>query len=118
MNQKNERRRLGEMLRLSVRFANGRSAGFVTDVRLGATDRVRGLHSELATEGLVVGRRRHGSMLGYDRKPEQGPLMVRLIVRALHRHTGYVPWTDVRDIDWDERVLNLRVDRLDRLESR
>lgn len=116
MNQKSERRRLGEMLGLSVRFADGRSAGFVNDVRLGSTDRVRGLHSELATEGLVVGQRRHGSMLGYDRNAEQGPLMVRLVVRALHRHAGYVPWTSVRDIDWDEGVLTLRVDRLDRLE--
>lgn len=117
MNQKNEARRLSELLGLAVQFADGRAAGFVNDVRLGSTDRVRGLHCELATEGLVVGRRRHGSLLGYDRRPRQGPVMVRLLVRALHRHSGYVPWTSVRDIDWDQGVLSLRVDRLDRLED-
>src|SRR4051794_29122824 len=44
-----------------------------------------------------------------------GPWLLRVIVRALHRHTGYVTWDDVEQIDWDAGTLRLRVTALRRL---
>lgn len=41
-----------------------------------------------------------------------GPVLVRLLVRALHRHTGYVAWSDVGEVDWDAGVVRLGVDGL------
>jgi len=35
-------------------------------------------------------------MLGYDRRDQQGPWLVRLIVRRLHRRLLVVPWEAVR----------------------
>ncbi|HEY4315794.1 MAG TPA: hypothetical protein VGO19_09840, partial [Actinomycetes bacterium] len=46
-----------------------------------------------------------GSMLGYDRRAEQGPWLVRVLVRALHSHAGYVPWADVEAIDLERREI-------------
>jgi sporulation protein YlmC with PRC-barrel domain len=109
-------RLLHELIGLQVRFADGRNAGNVHDVRLAPSDRVRGVLSELVTDGLVVGRPRPGTLLGYDRSPEQGPAIVRVLVRVIHRHTGYVPWTSVVAVDFDSGEVRLSVDSLDRLE--
>lgn len=124
MNQKNEYdehsaspRQLHELIGVPVRFANGEPAGYVNDVRLAPSQRVRGPLSELVTDGLVIGARKHGTLLGYDRKREQGPLIVRAAVLALHRHSGYVPWTSVSDVDPDGALVRLRVDSLESLEA-
>lgn len=42
----------------------------------------------------------------------QGPWIIRLILRVLHRHTGYVAWDDVDRIDWDGRVVHLCTNEL------
>jgi hypothetical protein len=110
-------RRLHELIGLEVRYAGGAHAGSVNDVRLAPSDRVRGVLSELVTDGLVVGRQRPGTLLGYDRRREQGPLIVRAMVLALHRRTGYVPWGSVATVDFDARVVQLSVDSLERLEE-
>ncbi|HET6627789.1 MAG TPA: hypothetical protein VFG63_15465 [Nocardioidaceae bacterium] len=109
--------RLSSLIGLPVRFANGQHAGYVNDVRFAPSDRVRGSLSELVTHGLVVGRHRRGTMLGYDRRREQGPLLVRVVVRAIQRDTGYVPWTSVRDVGPGDGVVQLSVDALDELED-
>lgn len=85
-------RALAELLRSTVRDRDGRVLGGVLDVRLDERHRVA---------GLVVGPGRPGSMLGYDRSTDQGPALVRVVVRWLHRHAVYVRWEHVDAIDWD-----------------
>jgi len=110
--------RLSDLLGMEVRFADGSTGDRVTDVRLVPGDRVRGQLSELVTEGLVVGRARPGTLFGYDREPEQGPWLVRTVVRLLHRHTGYAEWRDVDRVDWEGRIVHLRTTALRELQRR
>jgi hypothetical protein len=106
------RHRLSDLLGMQVVFADGRDGDQVVDVRMVRGDRVRGTMSELVVDGFIIGRRRPGTLFGYDRNPSMGPWVLRVIVRALHRRTGYVDWSDVRRVDWDTRTLRLRVDGL------
>jgi hypothetical protein len=106
------RHRLVDLLGMRVRYADGRDGDQVTDVRLVPSSRLRGQLSELVVDGFVVGKQRPGTLFGYDRHPEQGPWVIRAIVRFLHRHTGYLTWDDVDRVDWDARVVHLRVEEL------
>jgi hypothetical protein len=111
------RHRLGDLLAMHVRFADGRDGDNVVDVRLVPSDQVRGQLDELVTEGLIIGRRRPGTLLGYDRDPGQGPWVIRSLIRLVHRNTGYVEWGDVEAVDWDAKVVRLRVSSLRELKS-
>lgn len=106
------RHRLNDILGMRIRFADGRDGDRVLDLRLSPSQRVTGPLAELAVEGVIAGKARPGTLFGYDRNREQGPWPIRTIVRALHRHTGYVSWHHVDRIDWDTRVLYLRVNEL------
>jgi len=64
------RRRLNDMLHLAVRGPAGQAWGHVLDVRL---RRLPTEHLRLVVEGLVVGRGRPGSYLGYDRTGDRSP---------------------------------------------
>ena len=99
------RRRLNDLLHLQVRGPAGEPWGQVLDVRL---RRLPSEHLQLLVEGLVVGRGRPGSYLGYDRSGDQGPWLLNRIVRRIHRHSGYLPWSDVMGIDWEGRTLSGR----------
>jgi hypothetical protein len=110
------RHRVNDLLGMRVEFSDGRAGDQVTDVRLVAGDRVRGSLSELVVEGMVIGRRRPGTLLGYDRRPQQGPWMVRVIMRFVHRHTGYAEWSDIERLDWQSRTVHLRTAELRRLQ--
>ena len=103
------RHRLDRLLGCHVRFADGRDGDLVIDATMTRTD-PHDQSSALRVEGLVIGRRRPGTLFGYHRHPKQGPWLVRIIVRALHRHTVYVDWDDVRHVDWDARLVQLGVD--------
>ena len=96
-------RRLVDLLHMQVRDPDGRVLGRVNDLRLSPTRAVRGVAAELMVDGIIVDGNHPGSLLGYDRRSEQGPWLVRVAVRALHRHAGYLPWEAVADIDWDDR---------------
>lgn len=98
------RRRLNDVLHLAVRGPAGEEWGQVLDVRL---RRLPSEHLRLVVEGLVVGQGRPGSYLGYDRDDEQGPWLLNRLVRRIHRRSGYLPWSDVLGIDWDERVMSV-----------
>ncbi|HEX5533481.1 MAG TPA: hypothetical protein VFX33_07050 [Actinomycetales bacterium] len=74
--------------------------------------------SELVLEGFVIGKRRPGTYFGYDRHASMGPWVLRTIIRALHRHTGYLGWAEISEIDWHARVLRLRVNELTQLAPR
>jgi hypothetical protein len=106
------KRRLSELIGMQVRFADGDEGREVIDVRLSATGTVTGHLPELAVSGLLVGRVRPGTLFGYDRDPDMGPWMIRTIVRAIHRHTGYLEWSDVEQIDWDAGVVRVRIDKV------
>lgn len=101
--------RMTELVGMHVRFSDGRDGDQVIDLRLSPSARVPGPLAEYVVEGLLVGKMRPGTLFGYDRHPQQGPWMIRTVVRFLHRHTGYVTWADVDHIDWDARVVHLRV---------
>lgn len=92
------RRLVGHLLGAEVIGPDGEHLGDVLDVRLEP-----GAGHELVLTSLLVGRGRPGSYLGYDRSAEQGPWLVRRIVRRLHRHSGMVAARDIETIDWDER---------------
>jgi hypothetical protein len=111
-------RRLVEMLGMEVRAPDGALLGRVNDLRLSPGQRVTGVTAELVVDGLVVANRHAGSMLGYDRRAEQGPWLVRAVVRALHRHTGYLPMAAVTEIDWDADVMQTSAEELLPLEGR
>lgn len=109
--------RMTDLLGMGVRFADGRDGDQVTDVRLAPATRVPGPLAELVVDGLVVGRRRPGTLFGYARNPGQGPWMVRSVVRLLHRHTGYLAWEDVDHVDWAAGVVHVRRTELRELTS-
>jgi hypothetical protein len=95
------RHRMTDLLGMRVRFADGGDGGGggVVDVRLAPSTRVPGPLAELVVDGLVVGRRRPGTLFGYDRHPDQGPWAIR---------TGYLAWEDVERVDWDTRTVHVR----------
>jgi hypothetical protein len=104
-------RRLGDLLRMRVRFASGNDAGFVNDVRVLAQAGTLG-YGGLVVDGIIVADRHVGSLLGYERRREQGPWILGAVVRFLHRRAGYVEWSEVDHVDWDGEVVVLRVDVL------
>lgn len=111
----NSAHRISELLGCKVITCDGRELGVVKDVRLAPTSAVAGLRAELIVAGLVVGKRHTGALLGYDRQPEQGPWLVRAVVRWLHRDSGYLPWHVIRDIGWSDGVLHSMTNELEPL---
>jgi sporulation protein YlmC with PRC-barrel domain len=99
--------RLGDLLGLPVVGSSGRALGRVIDVRVTGRGDV---------DGFVVGRGGPGSMLGYDRRRDQGPWLLAALVRWLHRHSGYAARSDVSQFDWGHRLV-LSTDRLAELRS-
>jgi sporulation protein YlmC with PRC-barrel domain len=84
--------RASELLGRNVRAADGRSIGIVADIRCVLDGPLRGALCAPRVTALVVSRRHTGSMLGYDRRDQQGPWLVRVLVRRLHRHQQIIPW--------------------------
>ena len=106
-----DRRRLVDLLGRPVVGPDGARLGFLADVRLAPTAAVDGVFPRLVVDGLVVDGRHVGSMLGYERRAEQGPWLLRRIVRRIHRDAGYLPWDAVARVDWDAEQVH--VDRRD-----
>jgi sporulation protein YlmC with PRC-barrel domain len=98
-----ERHRLGELLGMKVRTADGDGLGEVIDVRLEPRSMTR--NPRLLLTALVVGHGRPGSLLGYDRGDFTGPWLVRRVVRWLHRHTGTLGVDRIERIDWEDAHL-------------
>jgi sporulation protein YlmC with PRC-barrel domain len=66
----------------------------------------RGSHDRLVIRSLLIGRGRPGSLLGYDRRTQQGPGLVRAVVGRLHRQTGIVGIEEAQ-ILWNRRQVRL-----------
>lgn len=91
--------RITDLLGATVTGPDGR-LGRVLDVRLEPTPHPE---SSLRVVGLLVGRALPGTLLGYDRREEQGPWLLARLVRTIHRHTFALGFEDVDDIDWDAK---------------
>jgi hypothetical protein len=78
-----------------VSDADGTNLGVVTDLRCVQDGPLRGSMAAPRVHQLIVSRRRVGSLLGYDRREQQGPWIVRIIVRRLHRQLVFIPWENV-----------------------
>jgi sporulation protein YlmC with PRC-barrel domain len=89
--------RLTELLGRPVVDSTGARVGGVADVVL----------DQLSVAGLVVARRRHARLLGYER--ELRPVLLRGLARLLAGDVLAVDWADVAEVS-AERVL-LRVPR-------
>jgi sporulation protein YlmC with PRC-barrel domain len=76
--------------------SGGRQVGIVTDLRCVQDGPVRGSMAAPRVHSVIVSGRRTGSMLGYDRRDQQGPWLIRVIVRWLHRKSTIVAWESLR----------------------
>jgi hypothetical protein len=86
-----------DLIGLDVLDRGGRHLGVVTDLRCVQDGPRRGSMAAPRVDALLLSRRHTGSMLGYDRRDQQGPWLVRAVVRALHRHLAVIPWSAVAD---------------------
>lgn len=100
--------RLSRLTGMDVVDPDRKRRGRVLDARFEPDDEGR-----LVLCSLIVGHGRPGSILGYDRREEQGPWLVRTIVRWLHRHSAIVDAEDA-DIDWAGETVLLRSRPTDR----
>jgi hypothetical protein len=107
--------RLNDLLGLPVESPGGRTLGHVNDVRLRPSQAVRGLRSELVIDGLIIADRHAGSLLGYDRRAEQGPWLVRRVVRYLPERRLCPLGRGARGYLGEDGKVVLSVDRLDDL---
>jgi sporulation protein YlmC with PRC-barrel domain len=108
-------RSLNQLLQMPVQDPAGRRLGRVLDVRLERETTEPG--QRIRVIGLVVGRGRPGSYFGYDRRPDMGPWLVRVVVRWLHRHSAYVDLADLVEMDWTVGVVRVDPTRMQPLEA-
>jgi hypothetical protein len=86
-------------LRRPVYDSTGAALGYVTDLRCVQDGPLRGAMCAPRVHALVVSRHRVGSLLGYDRREQQGPWLIRVIVGRLHRNLQVIPWSAVDSHD-------------------
>jgi sporulation protein YlmC with PRC-barrel domain len=103
------RRLVDDLLGADILGPDDEHLGHVLDVRLRPSEDQH--DPALVLTDLLVGRGRPGSYLGYARADDQGPWLVRSIVRRLHRDSGMVAATDIDSIDWDHRQVRSRAGR-------
>ena len=94
--------RLGSLAGMTVHEPDARQAGHVLDARFEPTG-----DGTLVLRSLLVGRGGPGSLLGYDRRADQGPRMIATIVRLWHRDTRVVDITSAQ-ILWNNEQVRLR----------
>jgi sporulation protein YlmC with PRC-barrel domain len=100
--------RLSELLGADVVDAAGEPVGRVTDVRLAQTGPVgTGVLARFVVESLLVSPHHTGSLFGYERRHDQGPALLRAVVRWLHRRAVMVRWADVEEWDVGARRVTL-----------
>jgi sporulation protein YlmC with PRC-barrel domain len=93
--------RLGTLTGMEVLEPNGHSAGRVLDARFNPSP-----NRQLTLEALVVGHGHPGSLLGYDRRPDMGPWVLRRAVGWLHRRSRLVDAKHAK-ILWNNREVHL-----------
>jgi sporulation protein YlmC with PRC-barrel domain len=93
--------RFGRLTGMDVIGPDGNRLGRVLDARF-----ERDPAGRLSLASLVVGHGRPGSLLGYDRRGERGPWLVKTLVLWLHRHSAIVG-AGHADINWDAHEVRL-----------
>jgi sporulation protein YlmC with PRC-barrel domain len=96
-----EARRLGRLTGMRVHGPDGADVGRVLDARFEPDPAGR-----LVLAALIIGHGRPGSLLGYERRSERGPWLVRVVVRWLHRHAAIVEAAHA-DISWETSTVRL-----------
>ncbi|MEP6598513.1 MAG: PRC-barrel domain-containing protein [Actinomycetota bacterium] len=89
--------RASDLIGLDVYDAAGKNLGVVTDLRCVQDGPLRGSMQAPRVAELIVSRRHTGSLLGYDRRSQQGPWLIRAVIQRLHRHAVLVPWGSIAD---------------------
>ena len=97
-----EGHRLGRLTGMDVLGPDDERIGRVLDARFEPHD-----DGSLVLCSLIVGHGRPGSLLGYDRRGDQGPWLVRTVVRRLHRHSVIAP-AATAEISWADGSVRLR----------
>ena len=96
-----EARRFGRLTGMKVLGPENERLGRVLDARFEPDPKGR-----LALASLIVGHGRPGSLLGYERRGERGPWLVRSAVRRLHRHSAIVA-AERAEIRWESHDVRL-----------
>lgn len=99
---------LSALLGMPVLGAGGEALGHVQDIRLIRDASSSAPWGPTAVATLIVDGRHAGSLLGYDRRSEQGPAALRLAIGWLHRRALLIDWADV-DVVLGERGAALRL---------
>lgn len=97
--------RASDLIGLPVLDSGGQSVGIVTDLRCMQDGPLRGAMAAPRVRAVIVSRRHTGALLGYDRRDQQGPWLIRVLIRRLHRHLRIVDW---QDLDYDGKSIRLR----------
>jgi hypothetical protein len=88
---------VSSLLGAPVHGPDGERIGVVEDIRLVADGPPQGAGmARLRVRELVVAPRRHVRLWGYERDPDIGPWLVRVVVRALSRGAHALDWDDFR----------------------
>ncbi|GII85112.1 hypothetical protein Ssi03_31020 [Sphaerisporangium siamense] len=103
--------RISEIIGRPVSDATGTPMGQVADVQLTQDGPLlRGVQHAFRVSGLIVAPRHTGQLFGYERGPGgQAPLLVRMIVRRLHRGSRYVTWDQVASLGTPPAPIRLSV---------
>jgi len=87
--------RASDLLGRPVLDRDGQRIGIITDLRCVQDGPLRGSMAAPRVHALIVSRRHTGSLLGYDRREQQGPWLLRTIIRRLHKDMRIIAWDDV-----------------------
>ncbi|MDT4938145.1 MAG: hypothetical protein QOG80_1816 [Pseudonocardiales bacterium] len=86
-----------DLIGLAVHDGEGQYLGIVIDLRCAQDGPLRGAMQAPRVAALIVSDRHTGSLLGYERRNQQGPWLIRMAVQILHRHAVLIPWNGVAD---------------------
>ena len=90
---------LSDLLGSDALEADGRRVGGVVDVRLEISGAPAQLLSATVVTGLLVSPQTRFSTWGYERRGEDGPVVIARLQRWLHRGSFLVAWDDVERVD-------------------
>lgn len=109
-------RRMNDLLSREVRDRRGQALGRVSDVRLRTNFHNEGSRwrtTQLEVTDLIVNQRALASLLGYERRHDQGPWLLRVLLRRFRPPSAAcLPW-ERADLDWAEHHVTSNGERLD-----
>jgi hypothetical protein len=99
-----------DLLGAAAQTAEGRALGIVLDIGCEAFERSEAFVGRLRVTSLLCGTHQTGARLGYAEDPHMGPWLLARLVRRLHGSDRRVPIGAVASIDWEKKVVTVRVD--------